>query len=268
MMSQRQNDHDLKRAIGLSVAAHLVVVGAFVLRMVIYPGEPLKLEEAIRVDMVALPDKGAKIQNVPVVDQKPLPPAPVEEEKPAPEEPAPPVKLPDPASAPPKPVTKTVKPDAPKIDLSKKSNKAAQEAALKRLAALEKIERMTKAQTAPASPPRPQPIKGNQISHGGSLSGVIRLEQQGYLQAIDGSVKSHWNLPGYLSNTNLTARARLFIDAKGNVIKRTITQSSHNDIYDQRVLTAIDLAAPLPAPPADLVSILEVDGIELEFVPQ
>ena len=250
---------DLGRAIWISIFAHVAVVAAFVVRMVIYPSEPLRLEDAIRVDIVALPDKGPKLpMSVPVVETKIPPPSP------PPPEPVPDVKPPEPA---PEPAVKPAppKPSTPKINL--KSNKKVQDAALKRLEALEKIERMTKSQSRPA-PSAPAPIKGNQISHGGSLSGVVRLEQQGYLQTIDGAVKSHWNLPGFLSNANLTARARLFIDAKGIVTKRSITQSSHNDIYDQRVLSAIDTSSPLPAPPADLASILEVDGIELEFVPQ
>ena len=163
-------------------------------------------------------------------------------------------------------MARTPKTEPTKISLNKA--KKTEDSALKRLAALEKIERMTKSQTPPRVAPAPQPIKGNEISHGGSLSGMIRLEQQGYLQTIDGSVKAHWNLPGFLSNANLSARARLFIDAQGVVVKRSITQSSHNDVYDSRVLAAIDASTPLPPPPKTLVNILEVDGIELEFVPQ
>jgi colicin import membrane protein len=252
----------LGRAIGLSVAVHIALVAIFIVRMVIYPSETLRLEDAIRVDIVALPDKSPKLpMSVPVVETKIPPPSP------PPPEPLPDVKLPEPAAPEPlvKPAPAPPKPISPKINL--KSTKKAQDAALKRLEALEKIERMTKSQSRPA-PSAPAPIKGNQISHGASLSGVIRLEQQGYLQTIDGAVKSHWNLPGFLSTANLTARARLFIDAKGVVTKRTLTQSSHNDIYDQRVLSAIDTSSPLPPPPASLVNILETDGIELEFVPQ
>lgn len=255
------NDDSLGRAVGVSLGAHVLVVAAFVLRMVIYPTEPLTLDNAIRVDLVALPDKSPKLPNVPTVETKIPPP------------PAPPVPEPLPEKAepePPKPVAikppAQPKPESPKINLSKP--KTTTQDALKRLAALEKIEHMTKSQSPGRAAPAPQPIKGNEISHGGSLSGVTRLEQQGYLQTIDGSVKAHWNLPGFLSNANLSARARLFIDASGVVLKRSITQSSRNDVYDSRVLAAIDAASPLPPPPKTLVSILEVDGIELEFVPQ
>lgn len=251
---------NLNRAIALSIAAHVAVVLVFVLKMVIYPNEPLVLENTMRVDLVALPDKSPKISSVPAVETKIPPPSP-----PPPEPEAAPVEPPKPEVVAPQPVkTAPVKPDSPKVNLNK--TKSVQDAALKRLEALDKLERMSKAQ--PRSAPAPQPIKGNQISRGGSLSGVVRLEQQGYLQTIDGAVKSHWNLPGFLSSANLSARARLFIDSKGVVVKRSITQSSRNDIFDQRVLAAIDAASPLPAPPSTLTSILEADGIELEFVPQ
>lgn len=257
--AQRPQDDGLGRAIVISIAAHVAVVAVFVVRMVIFPSEPLTLDNAIRVDIVALPDKAPKMA-VPAVE--PAPPAPPVEQPPAPAPPVEQAKPVEPAKVEP------VKPAAPpKVNLNaKKNTKKAQEDALKQIEALAKIEKMTKAQ--PKGGSRPAPVKGNQISHGTQLSGVVRLEQQGYLQTIDGAVKSHWNLPGYLANANLVARARLFIDARGNVLKRTITQSSHNDVFDQRVLTAIDGSAPLPAPPSDLTGVLENDGIELEFTPQ
>ncbi len=124
---------------------------------------------------------------------------------------------------------------------------------------------MTKSQPRQAA--APQPVKGNEVSRGGSLSGVIRLEQQGYLESVHGSVQSRWNLPGFLANANLKARVRLFIDGRGNVTRREITQSSRNDIFDARLLAAIDASSPLPVPPNSLVGILENDGIELGFEP-
>jgi TonB family protein len=70
-----------------------------------------------------------------------------------------------------------------------------------------------------------------------------------------------------LSSANLKARVRIFVDGKGNVIRRTVTQSSGNDIFDSRLLAAIDASSPLQPPPESLVSILEVDGLELGFEP-
>lgn len=255
MQATRLQDDGLKRAIGYSITAHVAVVAVFVLRMVVYPSEPLKLDDAIRVDIVALPDKAAKLPSVPVVEPAPPPPAP-QPEPAAPPQPAPPVEAV-------KPIAKTVKPETPKINLKK--TKKAQDDAMKRLEALEKIERMTKSQSPAGT--RPAPVKGNQISRGGSLTGVIRLEQQGYLESVHSVVQARWNLPSFLSGANLKARVRIFVDGKGNVIKRTITQSSGNDIFDARLLAAIDASSPLQAPPESLVNILETDGLELGFEP-
>ena len=255
-----QNDNgSLAKAIGISVAAHLIVLSFFVLRMVIYPSEPLTLDNAIRVDIVALPDKSPQIPNMPVVETKIPPPSPPVPE-PLPETPPVEAAKPEPV----KPVA-IAKPDNQKINLNK--TKKAQDDALKRLAALEKIEHMTKSQSPAKTAPAPRPIKGNEISKGGSLSGVIRLEQQGYLESIHSSVQSRWNLPGFLASANLSARVRLYVDGQGNILKRQITQSSHNDIFDARLLAAIDASTPLPPPPKSLVGILEVDGIELGFEP-
>ncbi len=266
MMTQTprlQND-GLSKAIGYSIAAHVAVLAVFVVRMVIYPSEPLKLDDAIRVDIVALPDKGPKTVPLPIVDPKPVPPAPQPPEPVAQPEPPKPV---EPAA---KPVMPS-KPEAPKVVLkpdpkkSAKETKKAQDDAMKRLEALEKIERMAKSQSAAAA--RPAPVKGNQISRGGSLTGVIRLEQQGYLESVHSVVQARWNLPSFLSSANLKARVRIFVDGKGNVIKRTVTQSSGNDIFDARLLAAIDASSPLQPPPESLVGILENDGLELGFEP-
>jgi colicin import membrane protein len=266
-----ETDDNLKRAVVVSIGAHVAVLMFFVLRAVIYPSEPMRLENAIRVDMVALPDKGAKIPNVPVVETKvPPPPAPetVKPEPPAPEQAAKP-ELPKPPVPKAAPIEPPPKPDSPKVNLNK--TKRDQEAALKRLEALEKIEQMSKnsnaATSKPASRP-PQPVKGNEISKGNSLTGMTRLEHQGYLQTVDSAVKGHWGIPAYLRKGNYSARARLYVDADGTITKRSISKSSGNDIYDSRVLATIDSANPLPAPPKSLVGILSVDGIELEFVPE
>ena len=261
---------NLNRAVVISIFAHVAVLLFFILRAVIYPSEPLRLENAIRVDMVSLPDKGAKIPNVPVVETKVPPPpseAPVKPEPPQPEQAAKP-ELPKPPIPKAAPIEAPAKPDSTKVNLNK--TKRDQEAALKRLEALEKIEKMSKSATTTSKPASsaPKPVKGNEISKGNSLTGVTRLEHQGYLQTVDGAVKGHWNLPGYLRNGNYTASVRLYIDSKGTITKRSISKSSGNEIYDNRVLAAIDAANPLPQPPDSLSGILSVDGIVLEFVPE
>lgn len=261
---------NLNRAIVVSIFAHVGVLLFFILRAVIYPSEPLRLENAIRVDMVALPDKMQKVPNVPAVETKvPPAPEPAKPEPVKPEPPSPPVAVKPELPKPPSPkaaVEAPKKPDSPKVNLDKA--KRDQEAALKRLEALEKIERMSKTADATAAKPAarpPQPVKGNAISKGNSLTGVTRLEHQGYLEQVDGSVKGHWNLPGYLKNGKFGGTVKIFVDENGVVTKRQIVKSSGNEIFDNRALAAVDAANPLPKPPESLTGILSVDGMILEF---
>ena len=245
-------DDNLKRAIGYSVAFHVALFVVFAVRAIFYPSDSLQLENAIHVDMVSLPDKQAAVLPPPV----PAPPQDV----PKPPEPK--------SEIPPKPLPVAPVAETPKVNL--KQTKHTEDAALKRLAALERLEKMSApsdqpAKAAPTEAPRPAPIKGNQISHGSDLRGIVRLEHQSYLQSIDQQVKSHWNLPQWLSNANLTAKARVFVDAHGNVTKKLFTVSSHNQVFDEHVMAAIDAASPLPPPPSDLVNLIATEGLELEF---
>jgi colicin import membrane protein len=255
-------DTSLNRAIGASVVLHIAVFIAFAVRTVFYPSAPLLIEESIRVDIVGLPDKTTPKAALPL----PLPEAP----KPVAEKPAEP--KPEPRAE----VKVEPKPAAPTVNLDK--SKQQQESALKRLEALQKLEKMVQknqAQTnsqaaAAAIESAPQPsaiIKGNEVSPGTALTGIARLSHQSYLASIQSYVKRQWNLPHWLANGNFSARVRIFLDSRGNVVKREMTRSSNNSAYDERVLQAIDTSSPLPAPPSDLANLLAVDGIEVDFVP-
>lgn len=258
--STQDGDQGLKRALILSAAFHLIAVAAFTLRMVFYPADMTDLQDSIRVDMVDLPTKQASLPPEPAKEAPPAPAEPPKKAEPPP--PAPAKEVAKPKLPPPKPV-----PDKPKVDLNK--TKQDQAAALKRLEALQKIQNMMKNKpsesTAPAAPP--QPVRGNVVTSGNALTGIARMEHQSYLGTIKNSVKSQWNLPGWMANANLSARVRLYLDSNGNVVKKMISKSSGNEEYDTRALGAVEAASPLPAPPSSLTGVLAVDGIEIELVP-
>ncbi len=266
-LSNHQDNDSLARMLGASAALHVLVLLLFTLRLVFYPSEPVMLDNAIRVDIVALPDKATTL---PAEAPSPAPPSSVTTPEP-PQPPAPSQVAPVPA---PNPKIVISKPEAPQIALGK--TKREQESALKRLEALDKLEKLAKqeakskqaAALANAKQTSTSSVAGNAISKGNALSGMARLEHATYLQNIDEVVKRHWSLPGWLANATLSARVRLYIDAQGMLIKKQIVQSSNNSVYDERVLAAVDASAPLPPPPRNLVNILAVDGVELEFVPE
>jgi TonB family protein len=219
--------------------------------------------KAIRVDIVGLPDKVATLP--PLEEAAPLP-APSDAAKPVPQ-PSKPVQ-------PPKPVAQEA---GPKVNLNKvkpEDRKREQDAALKRLEAMQKLEKMmTASATAPAVPAAAASagktagtvVKGNEISHGSSLRGTQRLDHENYVNSVDEHVHRFWNLPQWLANANFKARVLVFVDGQGNVVKKQMTQSSGNQVFDERVMMAIERASPFPPPPANLVNILAVDGIEFGF---
>lgn len=272
----QQQDEQFKRGIGVSFALHALLLSFFTLKAVFFTPEQIDFTQAVRVDMVGLPDK---------VDPKTLPP-PVEAkenpkpaEKPAPT-PAPVVEKPV-EKAPPKKV-QAVKPELPKhqpkkddgINLEK--NKANQQSAidkLKAMAALEKIKDEVAEEKKKATPPPgtgkddtgAAKIKGNVVSPGTSLTGLTKLQHETYGADLDRHIKQHWALPEWLAKRDLKAQARVFIDSRGNILDRKIVKSSGNPSYDEEVLSTIDKAAPFPAPPDKFQALVSVDGILIGF---
>lgn len=243
------------RALALSVAGHLALFIVVAVRAVFYPSTPVELERAIRVDMVALPTKQAELP--------PLEPA---------ASPKPEVKTLDTPPPPASPVSvdkKLVpKTDPTKVNLQKVKND--QNAALKRLEAMSKIEKMLQQKSQKSSAEKADgkptaPVKGNEISKGSSLTGIAKLDHDDYLGVFENQVRKHWSLPSWLSNMKLNAKVAVYVNEQGVVIKREITKSSGNSVFDERVLRAVDDAAPFPPPPSRLASIFMIDGVVLGF---
>ncbi|XGC81004.1 energy transducer TonB [Bdellovibrio bacteriovorus] len=268
-----QKNEQLTRGLGISFAVHAVLLSFFVLKAAFFTPEAIDFSQAIRVDMVGLPDK---------VEPKQLAPPTAEEARPAlPEkEPPKPVEKPEPVPTPqPKPQPK---PEAPKLPpVVKKEDginlekvKAKQQSAiekLKAMAALEKIKEEVQAERAKTPPGAgkaetgTQKIKGNVLSPGTSLTGLSKLQHDNYAGTLDQHIKQNWSLPEWLAKRDFKAQARVFIDSRGNILGRKIVKSSGNQSYDEEVLATIDRSAPFPAPPEKFLAIVSVDGILIGF---
>lgn len=234
----------------LSVAIHIAVGVAFLVKAVIFPAEPINIRSAIRVDVVGMPDK--------IETPKPKPKAAEPEKVKIPEK-APPKPEPKPTPKP-KPVVKKA-PAKPKVNLKK--TKSEQDQAMERLKALEAIEKLkeeTKEEEVVA-----QEYKGNVISSGSSLTGLDRIAFEKYFDEMQSHVKQQWNLPTWLASANLKGVVAVKIDERGYVIDRVITQSSGNDVFDNLVLETVDRASPFPAPPNRLKNVLKLNGFQLGF---
>lgn len=237
-------------AIGHAAFAILLTVRAF-----LFPGEPLRLENAIRVDIVGLPEKS---MTLPAPNDDPKPDAPV----------APPAhskELPPVAKAKDDSKKVVLKPDKPDPKAAKKS----QDAALKRLEALARLEQQAKADAARKALEKAKAgqaaVRGNQISRGNALSGLTRLDHARYLDDLEAKIRSHWSPPKFLAKAGL--RVRVLIVIEGGIVRKSLIQSSGNAVFDETAMAAIDSSLPLPLPPDSLKEILARQGVELDLEP-
>jgi colicin import membrane protein len=234
----------LSRPLSFSVAVHLALFAAFFLKMTFFPTEPIQIKRAMRVDLVALPDK---------VEM----PAP----KPEIKAPAPVVSAPKPEAKSPPKVEKKPKAAAPKKDKAKQLEKS-QESAVNRLKAMEALEKL---KAEEESKKKAQEFKGNQVSKGNSLTGLEQIEYDRYFDQVEQLVYSNWALPEWLANAELRAQALVLVDENGNVVKKKIIKSSGNDVFDAEVMSSIEKSSPFPAPPARLQGVLANQGFIFNF---
>lgn len=256
---------DMKSAVIKSAIAHVVFILALILRAYAFPSEPLTLESAIRVDIVGLPEKSATLP--PPIEEPKANEAPVEKAEPPPvveksKELPPIVKEVAPKKEP--VVLKPTKPDL-------KRQRQNQDAALKRLEAMARLDQQAKAEaTAKAlndARNAAKAVRGNQLSKGSAISGLTRLDHDKYLNALEARIKHEWRPPKFLANAKLRVRVVLLIDGNGAILKKSILQSSGNGVFDESALVAIENALPLPPPPESLHGILANQGVELDLEP-
>lgn len=277
---ETENEEQLPRGLGISFALHALILSIFALKAAFFTPEQIDFSQAVRVDIVGLPDKldktppaATKEEAKPAMPEKePVAEKPVEKTvekkaEPTPPEPAKPAK--------PAPVKHEVKvPKAEKDAVNLEKTKSQQQSAiekLKAMAALEKIKEDVAQQKAKPVPGAGKDkvgaakVKGNALSPGSSLTGLAKLQHDSYAVDLDHHIKQHWAVPEWLANRDFKAQAKVYIDSRGNILGRKIVKTSGNESYDDAVLATIDRSAPFPAPPEKFVSIVEVDGILIGF---
>ncbi len=248
----------MNKAITVSVLFHAAIFFIFAVKAIFFAHEQIDFAAAIRVDMVALPDK---------VDPISMPPPE------APEAAKTEIAKSEPKPTP-TPVAKVEKPppakkelEAVNLDKQKSKEKAALDK-LKAMAAFDKIkDDVTNEQKkdAEAKKTTAAKVKGNVLSAGTALTGLSKLQHDTYISDLDTHIKQHWALPEWLSKKDYKAQVRVRIDETGKIISRQITKSSGNPSYDAEVLATVDKSAPFPRPPEKFIAIVEVDGILVGF---
>lgn len=261
-------DEDLLKGLKVSLGLHAALIAAFSIKTLFFaPTDKIDYSAAIRVDMVALPDKMTPDQ-MPAKAESEAPPAKTEP-KPEPK-PKPETKTRPPDVAVEKP-SKTSKKDPEAVNLTKEKNK--QKQALEKLKALAAIDDMKKEAEQESkkmagvgnSKNPPGKVKGNILSPGTALTGLNRLQHDSYLASLDHQIKQNWYLPEWLSKKSYRAQVRLKIDEKGQILSREIILSSGNSGYDELALETIDKSAPFAPPPEKFVSIVAVNGLVIGF---
>jgi colicin import membrane protein len=235
-----------------SLAIHICIVGIFTIRAALFPDDPSIFQNAVQVDLVALPDK---------LDPANLPtPAAPEAIK---ENVIPEPKAPKPALAE-KKIPKEVDPEAVNLNKTKKKETAAFDK-LKQLSALEEIERQEKEEAKKQALQKINKIKGNVLSSGNDLRGIAKLQHENYISLVENHIRKYWATPEWLKSKKLSAQVKVRFDEKGNIVYRSLMKSSGNQSFDDLVIDTVEKASPVPIPPDKFVRILNVEGILLGF---
>ena len=237
-----QQDSSLNKYLALSFLAHTVFILVFTIQAYFFPSEPIEYLPSVRVDIVDLPDKQdlTSPQPAAATPQK-------TEEAPTPPKEAPPLKTTEEEIA----LKPAAKPEP------KKNNRKQEQQALEKLAQMAAIEKLKQKPTST--------YKGNVISPGTQLTGVVRLQAERYYGEVDSHIRSQWFLPAYLRNKDLQTVVIVKFRATGQLAKVQIVESSGNATFDDLVLATIQRATPVPAPPENLRLKVLHDGFRLRF---
>jgi protein TonB len=223
------SEPSFKKYLKFSAALHLGLFLFFMVRVYFAP-EPELDQLAIKVDLIALPDKA--------LDELPV----SKESKAAPEpKPVPPIK-------------------EETVNLGKSKNK--QKDALQRLkqsSAFEKLEREAREES------KPKQYKGNVLSPGTERTGIAKMQEQTYRGNLQKHVKGFWSLPSYLRGRGLQTLVQITIDKQGNLLKADLVKSSGSSSFDEMVMAAVHKSSPVPPPPEKFVRISEIEGFVLSF---
>lgn len=265
-MDNPQKDK-LKRFAKISLGLHLGFFALLTVGNFVFPSKGIEFQPSVQIDMVALPDLVKNQENA-LIDKS----LPVKDEPPPP--PPPPPAKDEEVMAKPEPVEK--KDDSMALKKQKEAEKEAKKAleALRNLK--KKNEREESKKWQELAEKREQDLKrleelsrsarkGNQLNDGDSSSGDLQTTANAYYGHIRERLNGNWALPAYLQGKGFRAVVRMYIDARGNIVRFTFTQYSGNEAFDNNVVLSIKESTPLAPPPAEMANGLRNKGLEVQF---
>lgn len=251
---------DFKSGLMLSLALHVFfVILAFIIGRIFSPASPANatleiLRASVRVDVVGMPKM--TIQELKALQTEAQ--APKEEPKPAQ------ATKTEVSEAPPKPNDVVIQEQGKEVkksftsllnDYSKKAPTAKAE---------KKGDSKGKSDGLDALI-----LEGNRLSKGTALVGDVSDTADapfvGYAQTLPDLIRNNWRLPSFLKDKNYQCRIHIWIGAQGQLLKAEMRESSGNEDYDERALSAIRASSPFPAPPAEAQAKLAHNGLILGF---
>lgn len=277
---QKQAELKAKRYVTISFGLHVALMLSFGIGSFFAP-KTIQFTPSVQVDMVALPDqlKGEEPKDIdlskPVKENMEEPPN-VEAKVENPPEPEP---EPEPAQPDPEELAlereKKLQEKKRKEELDAKKRAAE---ALKRLRAEEKkreqeeerkrqeaLEKRRKDLQAFNERYR-QALKGNTKNQGDSVTGEVG---QAVMSAYQGhmltKLRQNWALPQYLQGKGYRATIRIYLDSRGNVVRKDFIRTSGNDMFDNNVESAVNQSSPFAPPPAEMAGGLRSAGVDVNF---
>ncbi len=262
-MMKSTNEQD--KGIVFSFIAHAVLLVFLILKNVFFDADVPDYQAAIRVDMVALPDKNPVAPSQAAEETK--------TETPPPEPAKPAETLPEKKPQIDESAIKLAENKKLESEKQKKLDEQKRKEALdriKKMSALESIkssvESERKEKLAGKSESKEKPVfKGNVLNPGTELTGINKIQHENYVALLDRQIKENWTLPQWLANKDFKAQALLKIDENGNIIYNQIYKSSGNANYDDIVKETIQKSGPFPKPPEKFSAILSERGVLIGF---
>lgn len=236
-----------------SILFHGFLFSLMLINVFFFTEHKINYIPAIKVDLVALPDKRPPRRSAVVTKTPPkAAKTPPKIQKTSPKQPK---QRPQPLQV----KAQKVKPQK-KSEVTEPSlvyDKHLQEVgqtAIERLKHLKQIESMVEKQEV---------IKGNRLASGTDIKGLDKLDYDNYVGQLHQHIQSHWELPQWLAvSDELSTVVRVYLDVNGYVTRRELIESSGDVRFDQIVLSAIDAASPFPKPEDKFINIVR-SGITL-----
>lgn len=237
----------------ISLIAHVALFLLLIIKLTFFQAKSIDLSQAIRVDMVGLPEK-MELKDLPEKDQQTLKETKPEQVNEAPKE------------APAEPTTQKTKPEPKKtaesLNLKKVKNKQKQALdKIKKMSAIEKIKQDVLAQTKNKS----GKVKGAVISAGSALTGLDKIQSDEYLIKLDQHIKNNWALPQWMIGKPFKTQILVKFSPDGKIISSKVIKPSGNPAYDDFCLAAIEQSSPLPRVPEKFTEKYSVDGVVIGF---